>query len=293
MKFQLLLATLLFGTSVVCQNGYVAGGTGAVTLPTNPASGDNGAGGSSGNTGDSINVTVPTFPKADLSKLLTGSTNPQVTASNLANTINSAKKELSTPVRSVESLFTRLPSKAELDKFADDGDTAGILKTLQVLASDDSIPCGTKVSYLLELLGSVKNAIQRKNLYADQLASIIDGAKAEIARLQAEIARIQKDRDGLDLPGLQGKVNDLVVKLKNLYDQINATKAQIPPEEARVAGYEKEITTLNKQNADERNRISNDKLKLVDTDNLIKDLEARIQEAKDQKRALEDSIAAS
>ncbi len=242
MKFQLLLASLLFGTSVVCQTGYVAGGTGAVVLPTNPASGDNGSGSSGnsqgGSTGDNISVTIPTFPKADLSKLTVGTTtNPQITAGNLANTINDAKKELSTPVRSFESLFTRLPSKAELDKFADDGDTAGILRTLQSLASDDSIPCGAKVSYLLELLGSVKNAIQRKNLYADQLASIIDGAKAEIARLQGEIARVQKDRDALDLPGLQNKVNDLVAKLKVLYDQINATKAQIPPEEARVAGY--------------------------------------------------------
>lgn len=134
-------------------------------------------------------------------------------------------------------MFTRFPSKSELDKFADDGDTAAILKTLQVVASDDSVPCGTKISYLLELLGSVKAAIQRKNLYADQLASIIDGAKAEIARLQDEIARVQKDRDALGIPDLQNKVNNLVNKLQILYNQINAVKAQIPPEEARVAGY--------------------------------------------------------
>ena len=85
----------------------------------------------------------------------------------------------------------------------------------------------------------MKAAIQRKNLYADQLVSIIDGAKAEIARLQDEIARVQRDRDALGLPGLQTKVNDLVSKLQVLYNQINAVKAQIPPEEARVAGYEK------------------------------------------------------
>jgi hypothetical protein len=34
-------------------------------------------------------------------------------------------------------------------------------------------------------------------------------------------------------------VNDIVAKLNNLYNQINAVKAQIPPEQARVAGYEK------------------------------------------------------
>lgn len=83
----------------------------------------------------------------------------------------------------------------------------------------------------------MKAAIQRKNLYADQLASIIDGAKAEIARLQDEIARVQKDRDALGIPDLQNKVNNLVNKLQILYNQINAVKAQIPPEEARVAGY--------------------------------------------------------
>jgi hypothetical protein len=85
---------------------------------------------------------------------------------------------LSTPVRSIESLFTRFPSKTELDKFANDGDTGAFSKTLQVVAADDSVPCGTKVNYLLELLGSIKAAIQRKTLLADQLASIIDGAKA-------------------------------------------------------------------------------------------------------------------
>lgn len=295
MKFSVLVATLLF-SSAYSQTGYIAGGTGSVNLPTTPAGGDgsgNGDGSGTGNGGSTISVTIPTFPKADILKLSGGSTNPAVTAQNIVNTINGAKKELSTPVRSVESLFTRFPSKSELDKFADDGDTAAILKTLQVVASDDSVPCGTKISYLLELLGSVKAAIQRKNLYADQLVSIIDGAKAEIARLQDEIARVQRDRDALGLPGLQTKVNDLVSKLQVLYNQINAVKAQIPPEEARVAGYEKQISTLSRQNDDERNRISNDKLKLTTTINLIKDLEAKLQDAKDTKAALEASIANS
>ena len=290
MRFTLLVASLLCGTAFT---QYVAGGTGSAVLPTNPAGGANTDNGS-GNNGNTVpKVDVPSFPKADLTKFVVGSTNAQQTALNLDNTINGARKELSTPVRSVESLFTRVPSKSELNKLADDGDTAGILKTLQTLASDDSIPCGTKVSYLLEVLASVKDAIARKNLAADQLAAIIDGAKAEIARLQAEIDRIQKDRDYLGLPDLQSRVNDLVNKLKSLYDQINAIKAQIPPEEARVAGYEKEISTLNAQNADERNRLSNDRLKLVDTQNLIKDLENRLRDARDQQAALEASIAAS
>ena len=190
-------------------------------------------------------------------------------------------------------MFTRLPSKAELDKFANDGDTAGILTTLKSLAADDSVPCGTKISYLLELLGSVKGAIARKNLAADELVAIIDGAKAEIARLKAEIVRTQGERDALKIPDIEARIADLVARLNNFYNQINAVKAQIPPEEARIAGYEKELATLNKQNDDERNRISNDKLKLTQTDNLIKDLQQRLREAQDQKAALEASIAAS
>lgn len=85
----------------------------------------------------------------------------------------------------MEALFTRLPSLAEIDKFTNDGDTAAILTTLKSLAADDSIPCGIKISYLLELLGSAKNSIYRKNLAADELLTIINGAKSEIKRLQA------------------------------------------------------------------------------------------------------------
>lgn len=293
MKTTLLIAVLLLG-SVIAQNGYTPGGAGSITLPSGLSSGSGSDSGFGGNGGSGAGVVVPSFPKADITKIsVIGSTNSQVTTSNIISTINNAKQELSTPVRSIESLFTRFPSKSELDKFADDGDTGAILKTLNVVASDDSVPCGTKISYLLELLGSVKNAIQRKNLLADQLASIIDGAKAEIARLQGEIDRIQKDRDALGIPSLETKVNDLISRLQVLYNQINAVKAQIPPEDARVQGFLKEISTLEKQNDDERNRISNDKLKLAQTINLIKDLESRLQDARDTKAALEASISAS
>jgi len=39
-------------------------------------------------------------------------------------------------------------------------------------------------------LGIVKYSLARKNLYIDQLTTIIGGARNEIARLQAEIARL-------------------------------------------------------------------------------------------------------
>ena len=227
MKFA-ILATALFGT-VFAQNGYTLPHIDKVTLPSHPVP---------PHVPTHIpDVKVPTFPNANLFTLHDGSINGQVAADNARRGIRGGQTELSTPVRSIESLFSRVPSKGELDKLADDGDVAGIQKTLQVLASDDSIPCGTKVSYLLDVLGTVKAAIARKNLAADELQAIIDGAKAEIARLQGEIARVQKARDDLRLPALLSKVNDLVAQLQVLFDKINAVKAQIPPEEARIAGF--------------------------------------------------------
>ena len=227
MKFA-ILATALFGT-VFAQNGYTLPHMDKVTLPSHPVP---------PHVPTHIpDVKVPTIPNANLFTLQDGSINGQVAADNARRGIRGGQTELSTPVRSIESLFSRVPSKGELDKLADDGDVAGIQKTLQVLASDDSIPCGTKVSYLLDVLGTVKAAIARKNLAADELQAIIDGAKAEIARLQGEIARVQKARDDLRLPALLSKVNDLVAQLQVLFDKINAVKAQIPPEEARIAGF--------------------------------------------------------
>jgi len=283
MKFTLAVAALI--GSALAQ--YTVGGTGSVTLPGTPT------GTTTGTTTTTVNIEVPTFPTANVLSLNGGSTSSTITSSNIANAIGNAQSQISTAVDSMAALFTRHPSSANLEKFANDGDTAAILTTLKGLAADDSVPCGTKVSYLLSLLGTVKGAIQRKTLAADQLTSIINGARAEIARLQDEIARTQKERDALRIPDIEARIADLVSRLQVLYNQINTVKAQVPPEEARIVGFENEISTYNRQNDDERNRISNDKLKLTQTDNLIKDLENRLREARDQKAALEASIAAS
>jgi len=282
MKFVLLAAV-----AIIAKAQYNVGSTGSVTLPGGPT------GTQTGQTTTTINVDVPTFPTANLFTLTQGSTSSVATNANIANTIGNAQSLISTATDSFAALFTRHPSKANLEKFAADGDTAAILTTLKNLAADDSVPCGSKVAYLQELLGTVKGAIQRKVLAADELTSIINGAKAEIARLQDEIARAQRDRDALKIPDIEARIADLVARLQNLYAQINTVKSQIPPEQARIVGFENEISTLTRQNDDERNRISNDKLKLTQTDNLIRDLENRLKDARDQKAALEASIAAS
>ena len=70
---------------------------------------------------------------------------------------------------------------------------------------------------------------------------IIDGALAEIARLEAEISRLEDERKALWLDELKEKLNNLIKELEQCYRDFNAVESQIAPNEARVAGYEKEI----------------------------------------------------
>ena len=89
-----------------------------------------------------------------------------------------------TSTRTIDSLFSRLPSSTELDELIASADSVAILKTVQTLASNDAIPCSQIVDYLLELLGRIRAAIEKKQFSANQLKIIIEGALAEIARLE-------------------------------------------------------------------------------------------------------------
>ena len=78
-----------------------------------------------------------------------------------------------------------------------------------------------------------------------------------------------------------------------MYNHFNAVEAEIPPKEAQVAGYEKEIHLLTKSSDAERNRIAQDKLKLTETEAIIRDLENQLKAAKARKASLENSIKRS
>lgn len=133
-------------------------------------------------------VNVPSYPRANLNSLYQSSTKTQETDQNELHTIANAQASSgATSVRSIDSLFTRVPSSAELDELVNAADTVGLLKTIQSLVSNDSIPCGQALNYLLELLGRVRAAIQKKQFGADQVKTIIDAARIEIARLNKEI----------------------------------------------------------------------------------------------------------
>jgi len=51
--------------------------------------------------------------------------------------------------RSIDSIFTRHPSSSELDEIVLSADIFVILKVVQNVASDDSLPCSLQVDYLL------------------------------------------------------------------------------------------------------------------------------------------------
>lgn len=70
----------------------------------------------------------------------------------------------------------RLPSSEEIDELILSADSVAILKTIQTVATDDSLPCDQRIAYLLEVLGRIKCAIQKKTFNADQLQVIIEGA---------------------------------------------------------------------------------------------------------------------
>jgi chromosome segregation ATPase len=78
-----------------------------------------------------------------------------------------------------------------------------------------------------------------------------------------------------------------------VYNQFNAVEIQIPPLQGEIAGLEKEIQILTRNSDSERNRIAQEKLKLTETEALIRDIQTRLKKAKEQKATLEASIAKS
>lgn len=137
-------------------------------------------------------VIAPTYPRAELQNLYQSTTNTRATNKNQFGIIHDAEKaSTSTPRRSIDSLFSRVPSALELDELINSADSVALLRTVQSLVSNDSIPCGDALAYLLELLGRIRAAIEKKQFGVDQLKVIIDGAKAEIARLNSEIQKLQ------------------------------------------------------------------------------------------------------
>ena len=73
--------------------------------------------------------------------------------------INQASQNLMTPNRSLNSIFLRFPSCSSLDRLILSADAAAILKTIQTIATDTSVSCSQRLTYLSELLGRPKTAV--------------------------------------------------------------------------------------------------------------------------------------
>ena len=95
-----------------------------------------------------------------------------------------AKSNIVTPVRSIDSIFIRYPSSIELDEIILGADSLAILKLIQNLASDEELTCTQVITYLLEIDGRVKSAIEQKRFASEQLTVIINAAEREVRRLE-------------------------------------------------------------------------------------------------------------
>ena len=111
-----------------------------------------------------VDVDLKKFPKADLSDRSSGRFRDAKKAE--FGAIRDAQSTILTPTRSIDSLFLRLPSSNELDELILGADSVAILKTIQTVATDDSIPCDQRIAYLLEVLGRIRCAIAKKEFAA-------------------------------------------------------------------------------------------------------------------------------
>ena len=185
---------------------------------------------------NSVAPITTTYPAVDLQGLYLKSITGSNTMENIQNAISNAKKTNIIADQNIDALFVTLPSTAEIDQIIESADSLALLKVIQTLATSTTLPCDKIVAYLLELLGRIRSAIQKKQFSADQLTVIIDGANAEIARLQNLINQANTARANLNLDQLKASLQDFVNKLTPLYAQLNDIGSQIPPNEARITG---------------------------------------------------------
>ena len=186
--------------------------------------------------------------------------------------INNAQNQIASPRKSIDSLFLRLPSDHELDEIILAADSVALLKTIQTAATDDSLSCDYRISYLLEVIGRMNSAIERKKFSTTQLTVVVEGALNEIARLEQEIERLKEEKELLRLTYLKDELNYSIKDLTTAYFEFNAEEYKIIPEQGKVLGFEKEIQILSQNSKVERNRINEEKLKLTAVDANIKEI---------------------
>lgn len=103
------------------------------------------------------------YPRADIGGIEAASSsnvNNNVVAAGLINTVLS-NTNVNTNLN-LNNLFTKLPSLGDIDNMILNADSVGLLKTVQIVGTDNSIPCDQRIAFLLELDGRLKSAIEKK-----------------------------------------------------------------------------------------------------------------------------------
>lgn len=180
------------------------------------------------------------YPRADIGGLEASSSNNvnnNVVAAGLINTVIS-NTNANTNLN-MNNLFTKLPSLGDIDNMILNADSVGLLKTVQVVGTDNSIPCDQRIAFLLELDGRLKSAIEKKIFNSEQLKVVINSAQTETIRLQQIIDQNNADIDRLGLNDLNARINGLIKEMQGAYTNFNVIESQIPVLEAQVSGNEK------------------------------------------------------
>ena len=81
---------------------------------------------------------------------------------------------------------------------------------------------------------------------------------------------------------MKEKLKKILKDLRSTYFEFNFTESQIPIKEGKISGYERELERLRRKSDSERNRIAQDKIKLVEVRSIIKNLEIQLKEAKER-----------
>ena len=73
--------------------------------------------------------------------------------------VNNAISNTGTANLNLNKIFSKLPSLNEVDNLILTADSVALLKLIQSVGIDTTIPCDQRIAYLLELNGRIKSAI--------------------------------------------------------------------------------------------------------------------------------------
>lgn len=119
------------------------------------------------------------------------------------------------------------------------GDITAIIKLIQTVAMDNSVPCDKKIAYLLELLGRLRTAVEKKSKLSLKLKLVIQTSINEINKLQIQLEDSRKALNQLGLDDLKNSSKRINKQLEDKYAAFNDVEGQIPVLQAQLMGTER------------------------------------------------------